>query len=104
MSLLLRLDVTLLGDFLSLKKLAHGGKKQIELHVDLGENMKESKKLIDAATSSHRVFQQAEGNLFLAQLFALRRENGTEPTQAESLRQKRSRLHFPYKLMLTPIS
>lgn len=83
-SLLLRLNTALLGDFLSLKRQVRVGTHQIDLFVNLGENRKESKRLIHDAVSSHRVLQQAEGNLFVAQLCALERQNVTEPTQAES--------------------
>ncbi|KAL2830319.1 hypothetical protein BDW59DRAFT_178029 [Aspergillus cavernicola] len=87
-SLLLRLDTALLGDFLSLKKQVRVGASQSDLHVNLGENKKESKRLIDDAVNSHRVLQQAEGNLFVAQLCALERQSVAEPTHAESLLQE----------------
>ncbi|KAL4779073.1 hypothetical protein BJX76DRAFT_365548 [Aspergillus varians] len=85
-SLLLRLDTALVADFLSLKgHVVRHSPGQSELHVNLSENREESKKLIQDAASSHRVLQQTEGNLFLAQLCALERQNVSEPTQAEAL-------------------
>ncbi|KAJ5169070.1 uncharacterized protein N7482_004664 [Penicillium canariense] len=84
-SLLIRLDTALLGDFLSMKKTVRIGTDQTDLQVNLTENRKESQRLIDGAIASHRILQQAEGNLFLAQLYALERENATEPTHADTL-------------------
>ncbi|KAL3477564.1 hypothetical protein BJX99DRAFT_257376 [Aspergillus californicus] len=84
-SLLLRLDTALLGDFLSLKKQARLGSSQSDLHINLAENRTETKKLITDAINTHRVLQQTEGNLFLAQLCALEHQSTpSSPTQAES--------------------
>ncbi|KAJ5587038.1 uncharacterized protein N7459_002803 [Penicillium hispanicum] len=82
-ALLLRLDTALLSDFLSLKKLVFVGANQSDLFINLSENRKESEKLINDARSWHRVMQQTEGNLFLAQLCALERQNVATPAHAE---------------------
>ncbi|OJJ60485.1 hypothetical protein ASPSYDRAFT_173156 [Aspergillus sydowii CBS 593.65] len=91
-SLLLRLDTALLADFLSLRKQAKQGPCTTEsnLHVNLAENKKESRKLINEAISSGRVLQQVEGHIFLAQLCALERQNVvvTDPAKAETLLQE----------------
>lgn len=87
-SLLLRLDTTLLGDFLFIKKHVRVGTDHSDLYVNLRENRKESQRLIDDAIASHRVLQQTEGNVFLAQLCALERQNVVDPAQAESLLQE----------------
>lgn len=87
-SLLLRLDTALLADFLSMKKHVRAGTDQSDLHVNLRENRLESQRLIDDATASHRVLHQTEGNVFLAQLYALERQNAAEPAQAETLLQE----------------
>ncbi|KAJ5632888.1 hypothetical protein N7490_009227 [Penicillium lividum] len=84
-SLLLRLDTALLGDFFSMKKLVRAGTDSGVLHVNLHENRKECQRLIDDAISSHRILQQTEGNIFLAQLCAFERRNVNDPTQAETL-------------------
>lgn len=87
-ALLLRLDLALLGDFPSLRKLVSGRHTTAKLEFDLKENRNFSKSLISKAMASRRVFQQAEGNIFLAQLCALERENVTEPAEAENLRRQ----------------
>ncbi|OJI99811.1 hypothetical protein ASPVEDRAFT_163989 [Aspergillus versicolor CBS 583.65] len=86
-SLLLRLDTALLADFLSLKKQAPSSSESI-LHVNLAENKKQSKTLIDEAASSVRVLQQVEGHIFLAQLCALERQSVTDAAKAERLLQE----------------
>ncbi|KAJ5999068.1 hypothetical protein N7451_006878 [Penicillium sp. IBT 35674x] len=84
-ALLLRLDTALLGDFLSLKKLVPFGTDSSDIQVNLKENRKECQRLIKDALDSHRILQQTEGNIFLAQLCALERQNARELTQAETL-------------------
>lgn len=83
LSLLVRLDTALLGDFFSLYRRVQP--TQSTLEVSLRTNRQQCQSLIEMATSSRRVLQQVEGNLFLAQLCALERQAGTEPVQAESL-------------------
>ncbi|PLB42026.1 putative NF-X1 finger and helicase domain protein [Aspergillus candidus] len=86
LSLLIRLDTTLLGDFFSLHKRVQLAQSTLE--VNLRANRQQCQALIDMAASSRRVLQQIEGNLFQAQLCALERQAGTEPAQAENLLQK----------------
>ncbi|KAJ6114997.1 hypothetical protein N7486_000775, partial [Penicillium sp. IBT 16267x] len=87
-ALLLRLDTALLGDFLFMKKLVPFGTDSSVIQVNLKENRKKSQRLIKDAIDSRRILQQTEGNLFLAQLCALERQNGTELAQAETLWQE----------------
>lgn len=87
-ALLLRLDLVLLVDFLSLRKLVGTHQNKAKLELDLKENKIFSKSLISNAMASHRVFERAEGNIFLAQLCALERETATDPAEGESLRQQ----------------
>jgi hypothetical protein len=88
-ALLLRLDMALLADFLSLRKqVLPAAARESDLYVNLGEYRKESRQLITNAARSRRILQEAEGNIFLAQFCALERQNLTEPTQAETLLQQ----------------
>ncbi|KAL2850542.1 hypothetical protein BJX68DRAFT_275792 [Aspergillus pseudodeflectus] len=88
-ALLLRLDMALLADFLSLRKqVLPAAAKESDLYVNLGEYRKESRQLIANAARSCRILQEAEGNIFLAQFCAVERQNLTEPTQAETLLQQ----------------
>ncbi|KAJ0415311.1 P-loop containing nucleoside triphosphate hydrolase protein [Aspergillus carlsbadensis] len=83
-ALLLRLDASLLADFLSLcKKGRHAG-----LYVNLAGYRKESNRLIANAAASSRILQQVEGNIFLAQFCALERQNLADPFEAENLLQE----------------
>lgn len=84
-ALLLRLDTALLGDFLSMKKLVPFGTDTSDIQVNLKDFRKESLRLIKDALDSHRILQQAEGNIFFAQLCALERQNARELTQVETL-------------------
>ncbi|BCS22020.1 uncharacterized protein APUU_30245A [Aspergillus puulaauensis] len=86
-SLLLRLDTALLADFISLSKKAPGSSERI-LSVNLAENRKQSRTLINEAISSGRVLQQVEGHIFLAQLCALERQSVADPAKAETLLQE----------------
>ncbi|KAL2862412.1 uncharacterized protein BJX67DRAFT_297384 [Aspergillus lucknowensis] len=89
-SLLLRLDTALLADFLSLThkvRVGTASQSNLNLHVDLSQNRKQCRRLIDNAAGSRRILQQAEGYLFLAQLCALERQSVTDPTRAEGLLQ-----------------
>lgn len=85
-SLLLRLDSALLGDFISMKKLIRAGGDQIDLSVNLEENRNECRRLISDSVASNRILQQTEGNIFLAQLYALELQALQEPAGAEGLR------------------
>ncbi|KAK1147006.1 hypothetical protein N8T08_002334 [Aspergillus melleus] len=83
-ALLLRLDTSLLADFLSLCK----KRRPAGLHVNLTGYRKESDYLITNAAASSRILQQAEGNIFLAQFCALERQNLADPSKAEGLLQE----------------
>ncbi|KAJ5736769.1 uncharacterized protein N7483_001894 [Penicillium malachiteum] len=83
-ALLLRLDTALLSDFLHLKSLI--GVDQTGLLLDLTKNRAEAQRLIDEASISQRILQQAEGNIFLAQLYALESQHVKEPSVFGPLR------------------
>lgn len=89
-SLLLRLDTALLGDFISLKKHVRVDMDQSELSVDLKENRKACRRLIGESMASSRILQQTEGNIFLAQLYALELQALQDPAKAAELRDKAS--------------
>ncbi|RAH44654.1 P-loop containing nucleoside triphosphate hydrolase protein [Aspergillus brunneoviolaceus CBS 621.78] len=83
-ALSLRLDASLLADFLALcKKGRHAG-----LYVNLAGYRKESNHLSANAAASFRVLQQVEGNIFLAQFCALERQNLADPFEAKDLLQE----------------
>ncbi|KAL1954732.1 hypothetical protein VTO42DRAFT_785 [Malbranchea cinnamomea] len=84
-ALLLRLDTALLGDFLGLYRQTKRGPNTSQLRVNLQANRRDCEQLIELASRSHRVLEQAEGNLFLAQLYALEKGYVTAPTQVEQL-------------------
>ncbi|KAJ5385775.1 hypothetical protein N7509_008316 [Penicillium cosmopolitanum] len=87
-ALLLRLDLALLGDFISMKSRVHSVQDQSDLFVNLKENKKESRLLISDSIASHRIMQQAEGHIFLAQLYALELQTSKQSSHAEDLREK----------------
>ncbi|KAJ6161005.1 hypothetical protein N7470_004401 [Penicillium chermesinum] len=87
-ALLLRLDTALLSDFLQLRQKIRFGSNQCELRLNLDQNRKECRSLIESATSSHRVTQQVEGHIFLAQFCALELRNNTDSQNASALRQE----------------
>ncbi|GLA99149.1 hypothetical protein AtubIFM57143_007451 [Aspergillus tubingensis] len=82
-ALLIRLDIALLGDFLSLYNVATPLSTRRELLVDLQKNMDDCHSLIQLAGDLHRVAHQAEGYIFLAQLCALQRSHITDVADAE---------------------
>ncbi|KAL3456102.1 AAA domain-containing protein [Aspergillus heterothallicus] len=82
-ALSLRLDASLLADFLSLcRKGRHAG-----LYVNLAGYRKEISHLVANAEASSRISQQVEGNIFLAQFCALERQNLADLSEADSLLQ-----------------
>ncbi|OJI80060.1 hypothetical protein ASPTUDRAFT_178230 [Aspergillus tubingensis CBS 134.48] len=82
-ALLIRLDIALLGDFLSLYNVATPLSTRRELLVDLQKNMDDCHSLIQLAGDLHRVAHQAEGYIFLAQLCALQRSHIKDVSDAE---------------------
>ncbi|RAK84441.1 NF-X1 finger and helicase domain protein [Aspergillus costaricaensis CBS 115574] len=82
-ALLIRLDIALLGDFLSLYNVATPLSTRRELLVDLQKNMDDCHSLIQLAGDLHRVAHQAEGYIFLAQLCALQRSHIKDIADAE---------------------
>lgn len=86
-ALLLRLDTALLSDFFSLKRLTPINLNQKKIFINLERNRAESRCLIKKAALSQRILQRAEGNIFLAQLYALELQHVNETSLAESLRE-----------------
>ncbi|PYI09577.1 P-loop containing nucleoside triphosphate hydrolase protein [Aspergillus sclerotiicarbonarius CBS 121057] len=82
-ALLIRLDIALLGDFLSLYKGTKADATRGELHVNLQANLDECRELIDSATQLKRVVHQVEGYIFLGQLCALQRSHVKDSSDAE---------------------
>ncbi|KAJ5232691.1 hypothetical protein N7468_005647 [Penicillium chermesinum] len=85
-SLLLRIDIALLGDFVSMKNHLRPGIDQCELYVDFEEHRKVCRRLFNDAKASRRILHQAESSIFLAQLYALEITNIKDISLAESLR------------------
>ncbi|KAI2898542.1 hypothetical protein CBS63078_7543 [Aspergillus niger] len=83
-ALLIRLDIALLGDFLSLYNAATPLATRRELFVNLQKNMDDCHGLIQLASELQRVAHQVEGYVFLAQLCALQRSHIKEIADAES--------------------
>ncbi|KAJ5394706.1 hypothetical protein N7509_006493 [Penicillium cosmopolitanum] len=86
--LLLRLDLALLGDFIFMKSRVHSVRDQSDLFANPKENRKESRLLISDSISSHRIIQQVEGHIFLAQLYTLELQTSKQSSHAEDLREK----------------
>ncbi|GKZ20844.1 hypothetical protein AbraIFM66951_009163 [Aspergillus brasiliensis] len=82
-ALLIRLDIALLGDFLSLYNAATPLATRRELFVDLQKNMDACQNLIQLARQLQRVAHEVEGYIFLAQLCALQRSHIKEAADAE---------------------
>ena len=72
-SLLMRLDIALLGDFLSLYQRGRTGGTRCELTLDLQATRNECINFISRAREAMRVVHETEGYIFLAQLHALER-------------------------------
>ncbi|RHZ53052.1 hypothetical protein CDV55_103786 [Aspergillus turcosus] len=79
----LRLDITLLADFLAVKN-ASTQTGNINVSLNLHDARDECATLITLATASGRIRQQAEGYTFLAHLHALERTQTLSPQAAET--------------------
>ncbi|PYH91620.1 P-loop containing nucleoside triphosphate hydrolase protein [Aspergillus ellipticus CBS 707.79] len=77
-ALLMRLDVALLGDFLSLYERSNTAAMRSRLFVNFQSNRDECRALTGMAKDLDRVVHQVEGYIFLAQLFALQRPHTPE--------------------------
>lgn len=82
-ALMIRLDIGLLGDFLSLYKRSDIGATECTLRVNLQSNCEECRALINSAVKYKRVSHQVEGYIFLVQLYALERSQISDPAQGE---------------------
>src|SRR5699024_6861407 len=82
-ALLIRLDIGLLGDFLSLYRRSNIGATESTLRVDLQANCEECRGLINSAAKYKRVSHEVEGYIFLVQLYALERSQISDPAQSE---------------------
>lgn len=100
-ALILRLDIALLADFLFLRKQVNAAANKSELNLHLQRNKEECHTLINTAANSQRIFQQVEGYIFLAQLYALERSHATGPQIAEnSLEQGRANIKAARRLYM----
>ncbi|PTU24827.1 hypothetical protein P175DRAFT_0450803 [Aspergillus ochraceoroseus IBT 24754] len=84
-ALLLRLDNSLLADFLSLRSREDSRVCNSQLFVNLEVNRKQARNLIQMAAAAQSVLPQVEGYLFLAQLYALEQRRSQDATQSETL-------------------
>ncbi|KAN0075671.1 hypothetical protein V8E54_006941 [Elaphomyces granulatus] len=82
LALIVRLDIALLADFLSLRRGANHVPINSELILDFQSNRNACDILIKSATASHRIPQQVEGHIFLAQLYALEQLHCRSPKVA----------------------
>lgn len=89
-ALLIRLDIGLLGDFLSRyeRSKTQDGMTKCTLQVDLKQIREECKALIDHAARVKRVAHEVEGHIFLAQLYGLERSYISEPAQTEKFAER----------------
>lgn len=79
-TLLLRLDISLLGGFLSLFQTSRTGCK---LKINLQATREECRSLIKRAGDAMRIAHEVEGYIFLAQLHALERSQSEAPNERE---------------------
>lgn len=86
-ALLIRLDIGLLGDFLSLYERGCTGATRCKLQINLQATREECRALIKRAGDAMRVAHEAEGWIFLAQLHALERSYSISDTPTASERQ-----------------
>ncbi|EYE96762.1 P-loop containing nucleoside triphosphate hydrolase protein [Aspergillus ruber CBS 135680] len=82
-TLLMRLDISLLGDFLSLFQASRTGVEGCKLQINLQATREECRGLIKRAENAMRVAHKVEGYIFLAQLYALERSQSEAPTVRE---------------------
>ncbi|KAG2025031.1 hypothetical protein GB937_003258 [Aspergillus fischeri] len=80
----LRLDITLLTDFLSVKDRASSQTGNSTISINLQDARDECATLISLAGSSGRIRQQVEGYTFLAHIHALERSRTLSPQAAET--------------------
>ncbi|ODM20268.1 hypothetical protein SI65_03321 [Aspergillus cristatus] len=78
-TLLMRLDISLLGDFLSLFQISRTGMKRCKVQINLQATREECRSLIKRAGNAMRVAHEVEGYIFLAQLHALERSQSEAP-------------------------
>lgn len=70
-ALLLRLNIALIVDLLNL--VSRGQPSEVKFELDFQQIKDDCEALIQQATHHHRLLQQTEGHIFLAQLYALER-------------------------------
>ena len=78
-----RLDIGLLGDFLSLYRRSDIGTTERTMRVNLQANCEECRDLINSAVKYKRVSHEVEGYIFLVQLYSLERSQISDPAQSE---------------------
>lgn len=82
-TLLMRLDISLLGDFLSLFQISRPRMKGYKVQINLQATREECRSLIKRAGNAMQVAHEAEGYIFLAQLHALERSQSEAPDVRE---------------------
>lgn len=82
-TLLMRLDISLLGDFLSLFHTSRTGVKGCKLQISLQATREECRSLIKRAGNAMRVAHEVEGYILLAQLHALERSQSEATDERE---------------------
>lgn len=82
-TLLMRLDISLLGDFLSLFQISRTGLKRCKVQINLQAIQEECRNLIKRAGNAMRVAHEVEGYIFLAKLHALERSQSEAPNVRE---------------------
>ena len=84
-ALLIRLDIALLVDLLSLVSQGCPSKETPRFELDLQKIKDDCQTLIQQAVTHHRLLQQAEGHIFLAQLYALERAHCLTPEKRNTI-------------------
>ncbi|KAJ5485887.1 hypothetical protein N7530_000187 [Penicillium desertorum] len=84
-ALLIRLDIALLVDLLSLVSQGRPSEVTPRFELDLQKIKDDCQTLIQQAVTHHRLLQQAEGHIFLAQLYALERAHCLTPEKRNTI-------------------
>ncbi|KAJ5135138.1 uncharacterized protein N7515_004416 [Penicillium bovifimosum] len=84
-ALILRLDIALFVDFMTL--VSHVQPSDVAFDIDLLKAKDDCQALINLASTHHRIVQQAEGHIFLAQFYALEAAVCSSPAKANVMKQ-----------------
>ncbi|CAI7619248.1 unnamed protein product [Penicillium glandicola] len=86
-ALLIRLDIALLVDLLSLVSQGQPSEVTPRFELDLQKIKDDCQTLVHQAITHNRLLQQAEGHIFLAQLYALERAHCLTPEKRDTILQ-----------------